>query len=419
MSSVGSFESSGGEEEYSEDFEVLNQDHFSNTSIELEDIQEAILGVKRTILETEVSSQARKDLVHKLIRLRIKKEDLENRKYLQVLPGELESLGHNLVPGDIKSTRVVFCDECGGTLWHLLQTVYSCKTCSHLVHAHCLNTLRRRCVGAFLSNFDDDEEYGYFDGSLLFRICPELSLAEQSFSCSECNQQFKQFSDGRLCDYTGRYYCSNCHWAGVSPSPARIVHNWDFTPHPMSQAALQYINMVIKKPLVNLEQINPSLGAVIQEVGVVSRQRKLLLSMKKYLTVCRIAQEERILTQLRDRQHFVDSAHMYSLQDLLDLDSGSLTEYLEDKLTVFQNHITSCVLCMAKSFVCEICVDRTSVKDTLFPFDELVEVCTECEAVFHRDCFRSVAQCPRCSRKKEKSGDGGTTTCSVFTLGID
>jgi len=85
MSSVGSFESSGGEEEYSGDFEVLNQDHFSNTSIELEDIQEAILGVKRTILETEVSSQARKDLVHKLIRLRIKKEDLENRKYLQVV----------------------------------------------------------------------------------------------------------------------------------------------------------------------------------------------------------------------------------------------------------------------------------------------------------------------------------------------
>jgi len=85
MSSVGSFESSGGEEEFSEDFEVLNQDQFSNTSIELEDIQEAILGVKRTILETEVSSQARRDLVHKLIRLRIKKEDFENRKYFQVV----------------------------------------------------------------------------------------------------------------------------------------------------------------------------------------------------------------------------------------------------------------------------------------------------------------------------------------------
>ena len=78
MSSIGSFESS--EEDRSEDYDVFHQDLISSTSsssLELEDIQEAINGVKRTILETEVSSQARKDLVHKLIRLRIKREDLE------------------------------------------------------------------------------------------------------------------------------------------------------------------------------------------------------------------------------------------------------------------------------------------------------------------------------------------------------
>ena len=83
MSSVCSFESS--EEDASEDFDVLNtNDQTSISSLELEDIQEVINGVKKTILETDVSSQARKDLVHKLIRLRIKKEDLENRKYFQV-----------------------------------------------------------------------------------------------------------------------------------------------------------------------------------------------------------------------------------------------------------------------------------------------------------------------------------------------
>ena len=83
MSSVCSFESS--EEDASEDFDVLNtNDQTSISSLELEDIQEVINGVKKTILETDVSSQARKDLVHRLIRLRIKKEDLENRKYFQV-----------------------------------------------------------------------------------------------------------------------------------------------------------------------------------------------------------------------------------------------------------------------------------------------------------------------------------------------
>ena len=84
MSSVCSYESS--EEESSDDFNVLSSlDQLSTSSLELEDIQEAINSVKKTILETDVSSQARRDLVHKLIRLRIKKEDLENRKYLQVI----------------------------------------------------------------------------------------------------------------------------------------------------------------------------------------------------------------------------------------------------------------------------------------------------------------------------------------------
>ena len=136
MSSVGSFESS--EEDRSEDFDVLhNQDLLSSassSSLELEDIQEAISGVKRTILETEVSSQARRDLVHKLIRLRIKREDLETRKLFQVA-GEEEHQGHAMVPCDnISPARgVLFCGECGHTLWYLIQTVYSCKVTTTLL----------------------------------------------------------------------------------------------------------------------------------------------------------------------------------------------------------------------------------------------------------------------------------------------
>lgn len=34
----------------------------------------------------------------------------------------------------------------------------------------------------------------------------------------------------RICDYTGLYYCPTCHWNDTLPMPARILHNWDFTP---------------------------------------------------------------------------------------------------------------------------------------------------------------------------------------------
>lgn len=404
--SVGSFSSGSSEEDRSEEY-IINEDHSSTcSSLELEDIQEAILGVRRTILETEEASEARKELVHKLIRLRIKKEDLENRHYF-LQPGELESRGHSLLPAEpsIASARPAYCQECGGGAWPLLQTVYCCKTCGHTIHGGCLPALRRVCVGAFLQKLSGEEgeveerrkgEVRY-DGSLSLAICPELSLAEQEYRCAECGLFMASPSQARVCDYTGLSYCQSCHWDYSSPSPARVLCNWDFTPRPMSQASLQYISLLAKRPVLHLAKIAPGLAAVMEEVGMVAVYRMELLAMKRYLVVCRLAQEERLLTRLKDRQHFVEGAEMYSFRDLQDLKNGVLTAYLTSILAVFRTHIHTCVLCMAKSFVCEVCLD----KETLFPFDQLVEVCPHCLAVFHRECFRSVSPCPRCERKKE------------------
>ena len=331
------------------------------------------------------------------------------------LPGEQECHGHTVVPCDnISPSRgVLFCGECGGTLWYLIQTVYTCKLCSHLVHAHCVKKIRRVCVGSFMTALEGEEVPEHYNGSVQLAICPEKSLAEQNFQCLECEYEFKQFSEARLCDYTGGYYCHSCHWGTTSASPARIVHNWDFTPQPMSQAALQYLQLIGRKPLIHLDKISPSLPAVIQEVAAVTKLRQQLLLMKKYLMVCRIAGEERLLTVLQDRQHFVDNSEMFSYQDLLDINSGVLQNYLETVFNQFKSHIITCMLCMAKSFVCEICVGHE--KECLFPFDDGVDVCQDCEAVYHRDCFRSVTTCPRCDRKKEKK-ESATT---VFTVDIE
>lgn len=372
-----------------------------SSSLELEDIQEAILGVQRTILETDEETVARRELVHRLIRLRLRKEELENRQYF-LQPGQVESAGHTLLPADtslLATARPAFCQQCGGGAWPLVQAVFTCRTCGHTVHAGCLESLRRPCVGAFLTRLPGQEEEGeeqtQYDGRLSLTICPELSLAEQNYACAEC-QALLQAGGGRLCDYTGLSYCPSCHWAAVSPSPARILANWDFQPRPMAQASLQYLSLMARKPLLHLAQAAPGLAAVIEEVSTVATQRSQLMSMKKYLVVCRMAQEERLLTHLKDRQHFVEGPDMYSLQDLVDLEGGQLTSYLSSVLDIFREHIQTCVLCMAKSFVCEVCVNT----DTLFPFSPLVEVCGECEAVLHRECARAATSCPRCERKK-------------------
>jgi len=217
--------------------------------------------------------------------------------------------------------------------------------------------------------------------------------------CSPINKsQQQQQQQHQVCDYTGQSYCPNCHWGVTSPSPARILSNWDFTPQPMAQASLQYLALLMRRPLVNLQRVAPGLAAVSEEVSSVAGQRHELMAMKKYLTVCRIAQEDRLLTKLKDRQHFVEGADMYSFQDLLDIHSGVLATYLTSIINTFRDHIYSCVLCIAKSFLCEVC----NSSDTLFPFSPMVEECAVCEAVFHRDCFRSVTLCPRCARREER-----------------
>lgn len=62
--------------------------------------------------------------------------------------------------------------------------------------------------------------------------------------------------------------------------------------------------------------------------------------MKKYLTSCHIAQSKKLLWLLRKRQHFVENANLYSMQDLIDLEAGTLLKYLHQVLTVFEAHIT-------------------------------------------------------------------------------
>lgn len=52
-------------------------------------------------------------------------------------------------------------------------------------------------------------------------------------------------SEGRLCDYTGQYFCEECHWNDHVVIPARIVHNWDFTTYKVFtfSAGLQYFTV--------------------------------------------------------------------------------------------------------------------------------------------------------------------------------
>ena len=46
-----------------------------------------------------------------------------------------------------------------------------------------------------------------------------------------------------------------------------------------------------------------------------------------------------VIFQLKDRQHFVENAHMYTMQDLVTVDNGKLLEELSQLTATFGKHI--------------------------------------------------------------------------------
>ena len=105
--------------------------------------------------------------------------------------------------------------------------------------------------------------------NVILKICPEVGLSKQEFRCGECRALIMT-SNCRLCDYSGLYFCFNCHF-GPSDSvaiPARVIHNWDFTPKPVSRRSLQTINYIKGKPvLFDIMELNSMLYGLVEELA--------------------------------------------------------------------------------------------------------------------------------------------------------
>lgn len=200
----------------------------------------------------------------------------------------------------------------------------------------------------------------------------------------------------RICDYTGLYYCPTCHWNDVAPIPARVVHNWDFSQKSVCRATLQEMALTIDRPVIDLEAKNPKLFIYVQNLSLVKKLRTNLNDMRRYLTECRIATNSKLLENaVSTKRHLVQCVNMYSMADLIGVENGSLTEFLNKLFMTFELHIRKCELCAGKGYVCEIC----SNIEVLFPFDDGAIHCKTCSTVFHRACWlRKNQKCPKCRR---------------------
>ncbi|XP_077993669.1 differentially expressed in FDCP 8-like [Glandiceps talaboti] len=374
----------------------LTEDHFSHPEgyfgfTMVEELQLAIENCKEMVMEASEHSEKRKELIKKLVQLRMKLQELKEG------PEEEEentkiTLGHKFKKKTSKSSKH-HCEKCAGLIWGMIQTWYKCKGCGYTCHSKCLPSITRSCISSKLAT-----------ATFTMNICPESGLAAQSFRCAECKNHMVTkgaSAETRLCDYNGLYYCEECHWNDSEIMPARVVHNWDFDARKVSRSSRQFLRLMGQRAVIKIQDVNPMLFNYVEELSQVGKLREDILMMKAYFLSCKNALENRVLLMLKERQHFVDNSDMYSLQDLKDTYDGVLLPELLEVHTHYAKHIKEdCKLCQAKGFICELC----TTDEIIYPFDVLASICPNCNAVYHRVCYsRNNGECPKCQRFAERN----------------
>ncbi|XP_039984752.1 run domain Beclin-1-interacting and cysteine-rich domain-containing protein isoform X3 [Xiphias gladius] len=240
---------------------------------------------------------------------------------------------------------------------------------------------------------------------IIFNIHPapkrKIVVAKQNYRCAGCGTRIDPDYIKRLryCEYLGRYFCQCCHENAQVVVPGRVLRKWDFSKYYVSNFARDLLSKIAGDPLFNPNDINSGLYKKIKALEAVRILRVQLFHMKNLFKTCRFAKE--VLDKFDSLPgHLTEDLHLFSLNDLTAVRNGELAPRMKELLKLGTMHVAGCVLCQAKGFVCEFCGND---KDIIFPFQlNKCQRCEECHACYHRSCFRTGKDCPRCQRLAER-----------------
>ncbi|XP_071519508.1 uncharacterized protein Plekhm1 [Panulirus ornatus] len=238
---------------------------------------------------------------------------------------------------------------------------------------------------------------------LLTRLTCEEGLDSQLYQCHQCKSYIGMiYGKPRVCSYNSRYYCYECHEDEVAMIPARIIHNWDLSAHPVCTANARWLAAIQHQPLIDLRTVNPKLYCHVDDLAEIQMLRTQLLYVRAYLFTCRSGVGEQLRKLLWPREHMYEHVHLFSVADLQLVASGQLVVLVRQAVTFGRDHVGQCEVCSPRGFICELCTDN----DIIYPFQlGSTYTCGICYGVYHAMCARGQKECPRCIRRaarKEK-----------------
>lgn len=164
------------------------------------DLENAISRCKELVVSSKECSDERKWLVRQLVEMRFALRELtssmEDPLEKEKFPAKV-ILGHHFklrprgksfqipIPScvpllPVMSNQKIYCEQCTGIIWTVLQESYECTDCGCLVHHKCIDFVVRVCAHLVVSEMN----YPIND------VCPEMGLHVQNYKCNECGSVF-------------------------------------------------------------------------------------------------------------------------------------------------------------------------------------------------------------------------------------
>ncbi|XP_067946322.1 pleckstrin homology domain-containing family M member 1-like [Watersipora subatra] len=246
----------------------------------------------------------------------------------------------------------------------------------------------------------DEEKDEYADALAHYgELCNEEGLASQNYTCFTCSAPIGIiYGDPRVCSYTKKYYCSECHLDDELSIPAKIIYNWDWSKYKVCKNSRDFLCSAESMPLLDVNYLNPSLYEHIPTLGKVRQLRTQLFYLKRYLFACNPKVADELKQMFSLKEYLFEEIHTYSVQDLWSVNSSlTLTNQIKKAVKFARKHVQGCESCEYRGFLCEIC-GNTQV---IFPFDlDTTSRCHKCSAVYHQTCFTN--DCPKCERVRQR-----------------
>lgn len=208
-----------------------------------------------------------------------------------------------------------------------------------------------------------NDEWAPPRAQIIFNIHEESNfrklMLRQNYRCAGCGTKIDLELARRLvlyCHYLGKYFCKCCFSHKAIHLPGYILQKWDFHKYPISHFALQLLDRIANEPLFNINDINASLYRKVKKLRHLVDTRMQLYYLKIYISTC--TQTEKLDQEYASftHQHLLqDDVHLYSLNNLIEIQHGKLYEYLSDLVSRSIAHIAKCDRCRAKGHYCQLC----------------------------------------------------------------